>query len=62
MVESVMRVKLIKKKQSEPAEDQRQPSPPVDLFETTQSWVEEFKARQANREESLRTLLDHFAA
>jgi len=57
-----MTIKLIKRKDINAAEDTPEDSSPTQLMLKTQSWVEEFKARKANAERSLRALLNSTAA
>jgi len=58
-----MTIKLIKRKDINAAEDTPEDSTsPTQLMLKTQSWVEEFKARKANAERSLRALLNSTAA
>jgi len=58
-----MTIKLIKRKDINAAEATREDSTsPTQLMVKTQSWVEEFKARKANAERSLRALLNSTAA
>jgi len=58
-----MTIKLIKRKDINAAEDTREDSTsPTQLMVKTQSWVEEFKARKANTDRSLRGLLNSTAA
>lgn len=58
-----MTIKLIKRKDISAAEEAREDSTsPTQLMLKTQSWVEEFKARKANAERSLRALLNSTAA
>jgi hypothetical protein len=58
-----MTIRLIKRKDiSAPEETPENSSSPTQLMLKTQSWVEEFKARKANAERSLRALLNSTAA
>lgn len=58
-----MTIKLIKRKDITTVEDtQEDPTSPTQLMLKTQSWIEEFKARKANAERSLRALLNSTAA
>lgn len=58
-----MTVRLIKRRVEEAVEKKREKSPSqTDLILKTQSWVDEFRARKAEGEQSLRALLQRSAA
>lgn len=58
-----MMIKLIKRKDISASEETPEDSTSqTQLMLKTQSWVEEFKARKANAERSLRALLNGTAA
>ncbi|HSB08875.1 MAG TPA: hypothetical protein VLM38_05150 [Blastocatellia bacterium] len=58
-----MPVRLIKRKAPDAADEKReQPPSPTELLLNTQSWVDEFRARKAEGEQSLRALLERSAA
>jgi len=58
-----MTIKLIKRKDISAAEETPEDSTsPTQLMLKTQGWVEEFKARKANTDRSLRALLNSTAA
>jgi hypothetical protein len=58
-----MTIKLIKRKDVPAVEEpHKDSSSPTQLMLKTQSWVEEFKARKAGAEQSMRALLNSLAA
>lgn len=58
-----MKIKLIKRKAADSADNKSEQSPsPADLMLNAQSWVEEFKARKAQDVKTLRAMLERSAA